>query len=351
MTNSFSTRRMLAWTAPVALALTALAPALPAQAAPKPTPTVTTGPVDKDLNGDGVPDLVAVGGPGTGLGSGVWSALGVKSHKTGVGTGQVQTPASNIGLRGTGVTEYNAPTDFDGAQVITGRFIDVDRQDFLYYFPTGNSGGVGGVLRGAGDGTMTNPALSGNQFTIGHDNLIDANGNSPLQLVNAFQADGVDTGIPDLLGIAGDATNGYRLGYHPNYFAPGLYYGVTGLTNPTPTGGTDWQNWSLASTETASGIALFLRNAGTGDLYLWTGVTMVDNGDGTGTLTHTQYQVAANWNTGVAISTLQAADINADGTPDLWTVLTDGTYRAYLVSGLSNSGTATVTATRARQLA
>jgi hypothetical protein len=341
---------MLAWTAPVALAVTALVPALPAQAAPRPTPAVTTGPVDKDLDGDGVPDLVAVGGPGTGLGSGVWFGLGVKSHKTGVGTGQVQTPANNVGLRGTGVTEYHAPTDFDGAQIITGRFTGADHQDFLYYHPTGTSAGIGGVIRGAGDGTMTNPALSGNQVSIGYDNLVDANGNSPLQLVNAFQADGVDTSIPDLLGIAGDSTNGYRLGYHPNYFAPGLYYGVTGLTNPTPTGGTDWQNWSLASTETASGIALFLRNAGTGDLYLWTGVTMVDNGDGTGTLNHTQYQVAANWNTGIAISTLQAADINADGTPDLWTVLPNGTYRAYLISGLSSSGTATVIATRARQL-
>ncbi|WP_433125349.1 hypothetical protein ACQPWW_22605 [Micromonospora sp. CA-240977] len=340
---------MLAWAAPVALALSALAPTLPAQAAAKPRPTAAAGPVDKDLNGDGVPDLVTSGGPGTGLSSGVWSALGVKSRKTGVGTGQVQTPATNIGLLGNGVTGNESPDDFDGAQILTGRFTGVDRQDFLYYYPTGTAAGIGGIIRGAGDGTMPSPY--NNQFTIGYENLIDANGNSPLQLANAFQADGVDTGIPDLLGIAGDATNGYRLGYHPNYSATGLYWGVTDLTNPTPTGGTDWQNWDIASTETASGVALFLRNAGTGHLYLWTGVTMVDNGDGTGTLTHTQYQVAANWNTGVAISTLQAADINADGTPDLWTVLPNGTYRAYLISGLSTTGTATVTATRAKQLA
>lgn len=350
MTNSFSSRRMLAWTAPVALALTALAPALPAQAAPKPAPILNTGPVDKDLNGDGIADLVTVGGADTGLGSGVWSALGVKSRKTGVGTGQVQTPATNIGLRGNGFGGTWSAAEFDGGHVITGRFFGGAGEDFLVYYPGGPYAGGGAVIKGAGDGTMLDP-VSGNQVNIGLDNLLDANGNSPLTLANAFQADGVDNGIPDLVGISGDATNGYRLYYHPSFGAPGLYFGTTTLTNPTPTGGSDWQDWSIASTQTASGVALYLRNATTGDLYLWTGVTMVDNGDGTGTLTHTQYQVAVNWNTGVAISTLWAADINADGTPDLWTVLPDGTYRAYLVSGLSSSDTATVAPTRAKHLA
>jgi hypothetical protein len=54
---------------------------------------------------------------------------------------------------------------------------------------------------------------------------------------------------------------------------------------------------------------------------------MRDSGDGTGTVTHTQRQVAANWNTGVTTGTLEAADINTDGIPDLWEVFTDGTYR------------------------
>ncbi|WP_262284991.1 hypothetical protein [Micromonospora sp. MA102] len=350
MTISFRSQRMLAWTAPVALALTALAPALPAQAAPKPAPTVTTSPIDKDLNGDGVADLVTVGGPGAGLASGVWSALGVKSRKTGVGTGQVQTPATNIGLRGNGFGGTYSAAEFDGAQVITGHFFGDTEQDFLAYYPGGAYAGNGTVIKGAGDGTMLDPA-SGNQANIGLDYLLDANGNSPLTLVNGYVADGIDNGLPDLIGISGDATNGYRLGYHPNFGSPGLYFGTTTLTNPTPTGGSDWQNWSIASTETASGVALFLRNATSGDLYLWTGVTMVDNGDGTGTLTHIQYQVAASWNTGVTISTLSAADINLDGTPDLWTVLPNGTYRAYLISGLSTSGTANVTATRAQRLA
>ncbi|MFC4148848.1 hypothetical protein ACFO0M_21545 [Micromonospora mangrovi] len=350
MTNSISSRRLLTWTAPAVLALSAFAPALPAQAAPKPAPTVTTSPVDKDLNGDAVADLVTVGGPGTGLASGVWSALGVTSRRTGVGTGQVQTPATNIGLRGNGFGGTWSASEFDGGQAITGRFFGGTEEDFLVYYPAGVYAGDAAFIKGAGDGTMLDP-VSGNTAYVSPDYLLDANGNIPLTLANAFQADGVDNGIPDLLGISGDATNGYRLGYHPSFGAPGLYFGTTTLTNPTPAGGTDWQNWSIASTQTGSGVALFLRNATTGDLYLWTGVTMVDNGDGTGSLTHTQYHVAANWNTGVTISTLQAADVNLDGTPDLWTVLPDGTYRAYLISGLSTSGTANVTATRARRLA
>ncbi|MET8837253.1 hypothetical protein ABZV78_25510 [Micromonospora sp. NPDC004540] len=353
MTHPFSPRRLLAWTAPVTLALTALAPAFPAQAAakPAPAPTVSGGPVDKDLNGDGVPDLVAAGGPGTGLGSGVWSALGVKSRKTGVGTGKVQTPATNIGQAGTGTGTVGSPTEFDGAQVITGRFWGLDRQDFLYYTPGGVNPGGGGVIAGAGDGTMQNPYQGGaSQATIAREQLLDPNGNSPLELANAFGADGNDNGMPDLIGRYGDPVHGYNLGYLPNLGAPGMVIFNTTLTNRTPAGDTDWQNWSITGTELASGTALFLRNAGTGDLYLWTGVSLVDNGDGTGSLTYTQHQVAANWNTGVAISTLWAADINADGTPDLWTVLADGTYRAYLISGLSTSGTATVTATRSQRL-
>ncbi|WP_446218732.1 hypothetical protein [Micromonospora sp. IBHARD004] len=235
--------------------------------------------------------------------------------------------------------------------MVTGRFFGGSAEDFLAYYPGGANPGGAGIIRGAGDGTMLDPYVSGNQASIDPSQLADPNGNSPLELVNAFVTDGNDNGLPDLIGRYGDPVRGYGLGYLPSFGAPGLYlYGST-LTNPTPTGGTDWQNWSITSTQLSSGTAIFLRNATSGGLYLWTGVTLVDNGDGTGSLAHTQYQVAANWNTGVAISTLWAADINVDGTPDLWTVLPDGTSHAYLISGLTSGGTATVTAIRAQRLA
>ncbi|MEV4724925.1 hypothetical protein [Micromonospora humida] len=344
-------RRLLAWSAPAALALAATVPAAPALAAPAdrhPTPAVV-GPVDRDLDGDGVPDLVTVGGT-AGLGSGVWSATGLTSRRTGVGTGRVHTPADNIGLLGNGVGGTNAPAEFDGAQVVTGRFFGGDRQDFLAYYPGGPAAGNASIIRGAGDGTMLDPNLSGNQMSVFSDQLVDDNGNPPLQVANAYGADGVNPEYPDLISVTGDATNGHRLVYHPNLGMPGGYLFRVALADATPTGGTDWQNWTVASTETATGVAMYLRNAATGDLFLWTGVTLVDNGDGTGSLTHTQYHVASNWNTATTITTISVADLDADGVPDLWTVRPDGTVRAYLVSGLSAGGPATVRATRVQHL-
>ncbi|MGW3787139.1 hypothetical protein ACWD5Z_21320 [Micromonospora chokoriensis] len=341
-------RRLLAWTLPATLAL-AVVPALPAQAAPVNTPTTAvSGPVDKDLNGDGVPDLVTAGGPTTGLDSGVWTARGRVDATTGLGTGRVKVPAVNIGIYGNGVSGQESPSDFDGAQMITGRFFGTANQDFLAYYPGGVSAGEGSIIKGVGDGTMAKPYNA--QASLARELLLDDYGNAPIQLANGYSADGVDNGIADLLGTVGDVTNGYRLAYYPNIGAPGLYFPRLPLGNATPTGGSDWQNWTLASTELTSGMALVLRNATTGDLYLWQGVTMTDNGDGTGTLSYTQYRLASGWNTGVTISSLIAADLNADGVTDLWAVFPDGSVRAYLISNLSTTKPARVRATQAQQL-
>ncbi|MEU8153797.1 hypothetical protein AB0B94_09075 [Micromonospora sp. NPDC048986] len=352
MNNLSVPRRLLAWAVPATLAFAVVAPALPAQAAPANTPSpAAAGPVDKDLNGDGVPDLVTVGGPTTGLDSGVWAARGRVDATTGVGTGRVKVPAVNIGVYGNGVSGNDDPAaDFDGAQVITGRFFGTANQDFLAYYPGGVNAGGGSFIAGVGDGTMVNPYRGSGQVTLIREYFVDEYDNSPVQLVNGYTADGVDSGIADLLGIVGDSTNGYRLTYYPNIGAPSLYFPRLPLSNATPTGGGDWQNWTMASTELSSGMALVLRNATTGDLYLWQGVTMTDNGDGTGTLAYTQFRLASGWNTGVAISSLTAADLNADGVADLWAVFPDGSVRAYLISNLSAAKPAKIRAIQEQQL-
>jgi hypothetical protein len=89
---------------------------------------------------------------------------------------------------------------------------------------------------------------------------------------------------------------------------------------------------------------MFLWNQSTGALYLWAGVTFTDNGNGTGTIAYTQYKISADWNKGRPLSTLEAADFDGDGVPDLWAVTPDGVATAYLISCLSATGTAKITA-------
>lgn len=119
--------------------------------------------------------------------------------------------------------------------------------------------------------------------------------------------------------------------YYPNWGIPGGYGSVIQLDTATPTGGTDWNDWTIASALLPSGTTMFMWNPPTGRLYLWEDVKFTDNGDFTGTLAYTQYEVSATWNKGAALSTLEAADINGDGVPDLWTVTPAGDAMAYFV--------------------
>jgi hypothetical protein len=98
------------------------------------TTTTTKPAADKDLNGDGIPDLLTVGGT-PGLASGLWQATGVKDDDRDRGTGRVNTPAVDIGANGSGASTNGSPSDFDGAQVITGTFTGSDVQDVLAYYP------------------------------------------------------------------------------------------------------------------------------------------------------------------------------------------------------------------------
>jgi hypothetical protein len=100
--------------------------------------------------------------------------------------------------------------------------------------------------------------------------------------------------------------------------------------------------WTIATLSDASGTGMFLWNQSTGALYLWQGVTAHDNGDGTGTLSYTQYLISPHWNQGKSLSTLEAADLNGDGVPDLWAVTSDGIARAYIISDLSATGRAEI---------
>ncbi|MEH0983764.1 LamG-like jellyroll fold domain-containing protein [Micromonospora sp. CPCC 205556] len=290
---------------------------------------------DGDLNGDDAPDLVTVGAT-RGLPPGLWLAPGGSEHSAVAGT--------NIGARGNGVTGLNSPADFTGAQIATGHFTGTGLQDVLVYYPTGANAGTGGILRANGDGSVIQAQLSGNQFSLSRDLLVDSDGTVPVQLANAGNSSGAGTGYPELIGVSGDATVGHHLTYYSNFFATGLYGNPLRINRATPTGGTDWENWTITTAQLAGGTAMFLWNRTTGALHLWTGLAF----DGVDQLTYTPYLLSTSWNPGADLA-LRAADINSDGTADLWTVAAGGVTKAWHVTGLTG-GAGTITAQPAQTL-
>ncbi|MEO3777022.1 LamG-like jellyroll fold domain-containing protein [Micromonospora sp. B11E3] len=286
---------------------------------------------DADLTGDGAPDLVTVGAT-HGLPPGLWLAPG--------GSEQTAVAGTNIGARGNGVTGNNSPADFNGGQAITGHFTGTGLQDVLVYYPaTGN----GDVLRTNGDGSIIQAQQSGNQFSVSGD-LLAEEGVMPRQLANAGDIRGAATGIPELIGISGNTPTGHHLTYYSNFYAPALYAFPQPIDQTTPTGGTDWNNWSITTAQVGTGTDMFLWNRTTGALHLWTGLAF----DGNNLLTFTPYKLADAWSPGADL-TLRAADIDSNGTPDLWTVGSGGTTTRWYVGNLA-AGLGTISAQPAQAL-
>ena len=181
------------------------------------TARAATPTADKDLNGDGLPDLLTVGNT-AGLAPGLWQATGRPA--VGGKAGLVNVPATDIGVNGDGLSEPGSPADFDGAQAITGSFFGTGFQDVLIYYSSGNSAGNGEVVAGQGDGSALQP-VSGSNCNISSGELADFNGDNPLQVANAY-ASVSDDGLTDLLAVSGDPVNGYSLDYFASDFVPCL---------------------------------------------------------------------------------------------------------------------------------
>jgi hypothetical protein len=292
---------------------------------------------DADMNGDGIPDLVTVGGT-AGVPSGLWVADGKPAADGTTGSGDVVTPAINIGTRGDGLSADGSAADFNGAQVVTGQFFSgLGEQDYLVYDP---SSGDGVVLEGDDHGGLLAPGKSDTSAYVPSSTWTstDPNGGIPLQVANGYNADPNDNaGYPDLLTVSGDAANGYYLEYYQNWGGPDWGSSVV-LSTPTPDGTMDWNDWQIATSAGANGsVDVFLYNASTSHLYLWQNLTIDDSSD---TASYTPYLISAKWSPG-PVSTLRAADINGDGTPDLWTVSPQGRVIGWLVSGLGSKPTIT----------
>lgn len=298
---------------------------------------------DADLTGDGVADLLTVGATNN-LPSGLWLGAGKN-------TGQIVAATTNIGANGNGILGTNNPADFDGAQVITGHFTGTGLQDMLIYYPTGypatgdNAGG-GVILRGNGDGSTVQSQLTGNRIAMWAGALSDLYGLNPRQLANAGGSSGLGGAYPDLIGIGGDGSVGYYLTYYANQGGTLNYQFPAMLPTPTPDGGYDWNTWTIATAQTTTGTGMFLWQPSTGALHLWTDLAFDVNYQ---TFSYTAHTIrTSGWNTGAGL-TLHAADLDGNGTPDVWTVGANGQTIAHLTSDL-NGSTGNITAQTAQNL-
>ncbi|MGW7002510.1 LamG-like jellyroll fold domain-containing protein [Streptomyces sp. NPDC054933] len=293
---------------------------------------------DGDLTGDNVPDLLTVGGS-NGMPSGLWIAGGQVDPGKTTGDGHVVTAASDIGAAGNGYSSTEGPTNFDGATAISGRFTDSGFQDVLVYYPSGTNVGSGAIYNGNGDGSplQTRDISQNHDFSSG--DLVDAYGINPTQLVNAGNTSGNNSAYADLIGLSSGG-----LSLYPNSGTMGLYV-PSALVAATPDG-TSWTNWTIATMQRAvsggSSTAMFLWNKSTGELDLWENLGTSTDSSGNLNLTYNPYRVSASFNPGPNV-TLQAADINGDSTPDLWTVGANGAVTANLFTNLSTASDATLT--------
>lgn len=309
----------------------------------------TTVQSDGDLSGDNIPDLLAVGGQDN-LKSGLWLANAKADPGQTTGNGHLNTAAADIGPYGSGINAggtagAGAPADYDNATAITGHFTGTALQDVLVYYPSGTHAGVGVIIKGNGDGSALDTQYSENDDTLTSGAFADIYGNNPTQLVNAGNASGkIDIVNPDLISIAGDAS-GYGLNLFEAHTGTGAYSSPLSLYADahfavlnTPDGTPDWDKWALTTTQLSTGTAMFLWNKSSGQLDLWENLAATDiNVDlQTATLTHTDYPISTTFTPAVG-TTIQAADVNSDGIPDLRVISPNGTVTTNLYKNLSPS--------------
>ena len=69
-----------------------------------------------------------------------------------------------------------------------------------------------------------------------------------------------------------------------------------------------------------------------------------------GALSYVAYPLSPSWQQGVPFSTLQLADVNGDGLPDIRAVTPAGEVTAFTVTNLSTTGPATIHTGRPQHL-
>jgi len=289
---------------------------------------------DGDYTGDSRPDLLTVG---SGAAPGLWLSAGN-------GTGGLG-PATDIGGLGTGINPgADGPGDWAGTIATHGDFTGHHVQDVLAYYPSGIRAGAAEIIGGPGDGSVLQP-FSGNVWNLPIGALQNPNtGDNPSRLVAAGNASLLGTGTADLIGISGDAANGYELDLFTSCICSGKgnptnYSVYQTLSVTAPDGTADWNNYSLDVAQPGGIAELFALDTATGALYESTNPTQSGSAlIGTGSWT----QISIPW-TASSVPNLVSGDVNPAGHAELWAT-SGGNATAYTLTGttLSQEGTGAV---------
>ncbi|MEV4561673.1 LamG-like jellyroll fold domain-containing protein, partial [Kitasatospora sp. NPDC049285] len=284
--------------------------------------------LDGDLTGQGRADLAVVGNQAA-LPSGLWLASGIT-------TNTLSSAADNIGAKGTGVNAPGAATDWNGTQVITGHFATGDGfNDYLAYNP---ATGAASIVYGNGDGSALSP-VSGSQVNVNATAFTGQGSTKATQVANAGalyeSASGDPLGIPGLLMVFQN-----HLVLTGGTGTPGAYAAADAsvtLSATNPAGGADWTGWTITTALVNNLPALYARNTTTGELWYYSPTVLTNLAAtqilGTNPTPTAPVRVAASGWTSAAKPVLQAADINRDGTADLWSVDSTGNVTARLFDG------------------
>jgi hypothetical protein len=298
---------------------------------------------DGYFTGGTYPDLLT-------LGSGAKPSLWLTR---GTGNGTVGPPV-DIGSLGTGTYPgSDGPGDWAGATVTHGDFTGHGVQDVIAYrsaLSGPNVLGSGAVIAGNGNASALVPD-SAHASRLSGDELQNDLGDDPgPQLAGAGNASEIGTGTDDLIGVAGDPTDGYELDLYTNGLcagcaAPGGYLFDTTLSLAGP-GGSSWKNFTLATAQPGGGpgaTVLFALNNSTGALWKSSNPSP---GSGTctditdpactliGTPNSTWTRITVPW--GSSPPPLVSADINHTGQAELWSV-SGGAVTAYTLNGTALS--------------
>ncbi|WP_316529308.1 FG-GAP-like repeat-containing protein [Kitasatospora brasiliensis] len=278
---------------------------------------------ENDLTGNGRADLVAVGGK-SGLPSGLWLASGASGKS-------LNTAADNLGSQGLAGTNPS-PADWNGMQAIVGHFRSgAGFNDVLQYNP---ATGVGLVLFGNGDGSALSPLIGKGVPSVAFTSPTTKA--TATWIANAGKlyttaAQGEANPFPSLLSILDGS-----LYLQPTTAQSGGFFPAeVDLSDTNPTGSGTWAGWTIVTALGTDGMpGMFARSDAGGQLYYYSAANLLDLTLGKSA---TPKLVASTGWTKAAKPTLQAADIDRNGTLDLWSVDANGGASANLFNGTTIS--------------